>query len=168
MWHTHTHAYTQSHQTWLIRSAHLLSLHGHPDWSVATQPHTQHIVMHCAFEHLSIWTSNNVFSGLSRSSSPVESDHMAQPSLHTALSLVYPYSFHGPPQTTKHLTWPSVLDPSDPSMPSESQILTREHLFSPCINLRNLHSSLSKQIKSLVSGCCCFLSVMAAVYAFTI
>lgn len=44
----------------------LLSQHGHPDWSAAVEPNT-----HCVFRHISIRTSINFFSHLSKSNSSV-------------------------------------------------------------------------------------------------
>lgn len=49
--------------------------HGHPDWSVAVQPHNQQTVVLCVFLQLSIKTNVNFFSKLSYSSSSVGSHH---------------------------------------------------------------------------------------------
>lgn len=78
-------------KTWFIKPDQLLPLfhdpvlnrcqHGHSECSVAMQPHAQQTATDCAFWHLSIRISINLFGNVSYSSSSVGSDHTGQPLL---------------------------------------------------------------------------------------
>lgn len=65
-------------------------LHGHPDQSAATKPHTRQAAIRCVFWHLYIWTSIKVFTNLSSSSSSIGSNYIGQPGLPISINEPWP------------------------------------------------------------------------------